>query len=472
MLKKLVWIVPLVGFFVWRNERVLRHSFILPPFNKGFFAAGLYEEDCSPLGNPANAAFQSLKYCEDETFWDIRNKDNKLEQRHLLLSCDPNRKSWNTVMGPLRDPNPRGNLWLLTLDPYKDDAEKKAPVQVSLEGYPADHDFHPLGLEIYPSRGGKPSNLFVVNHARARTTIEQFVLDPSNPASAKYIRTLTSPHFTAPNAIALTSPTSFYVSNDHLMTRRLPYGLGHVLPVAETILALPLGWVAHVSLKANKTHPSAEPRLVHTVVAPSIPFANGVALSPDGSEVAIASTTLAQVIFYKRNAKNNKLERTDTVLMPFMPDNIAYDDSNTLIVTGHANTPRLLSLAANRTAAVSPSWVVSVQRRQVYEDEVKPEGAAPRLFAESQEYDMQAPVSASGRAPAMNSHVVETLFQSDGTGFSSASTGLRDASSGNLYITGLYAEEGAIVCRAKHLDTDLGEEENDDSIDVAEEPDA
>ena len=59
---------------------------------------------------------------------------------------------------------------------------------------------------------------------------------------------------------------------------------------------------------------------------------------------------------------------------------------------------------------------------------------------------MRAPVPALGKAPAVPSHEVETLFQSNGELFSTSSTGMRDLKTGALYVSGLY-EEGLLVCR-------------------------
>jgi hypothetical protein len=287
-------------------------------------------------------------------------------------------------------------------------------------------------MEIYPSKNGAPSNLFIVNHARVHTTIEQFTIDPARPDQATYIRTLTSPYFVAPNALALTSPTSFYVSNDHLMTRRLPHVLGHVLPVFETMAALPLGWLAHVSLDEDGT-------LHHAFSAFGVPFANGVSISPDGSQVALASTTLGAVYFYDRNATTNALRHASTVPVPFFADNIVYDDAGALIVTGHPHFPSLAAVAANKTGAMAPSWVVSVSPLSETTHFASASDFQDRV------YDSRAPLSASELAPASLSHEVETMFQSDGSVYGSSSTSLRDSESGILYIVGLYGE-GMMVC--------------------------
>jgi hypothetical protein len=167
-----------------------------------------------------------MKYCEDAVFWERVDRNGAVVDKVLLLSCDPNRKAWNTVMGPLRDPSPRGALWF-----YDVGAVGAEPRRIALEGYPEEHDFHPLGLDVYPAQPNQPySNLFVVNHARNGSTIEQFTLSWDDPDRAHWVRTLSGPELVAPNALALTSPTSFYLTHDHRFTRRLPGILGKTYP--------------------------------------------------------------------------------------------------------------------------------------------------------------------------------------------------------------------------------------------------
>jgi hypothetical protein len=370
-----------------------------------------------------------MKYCEDAVFWERVDSNGAVVDKVLLLSCDPNRKAWNTVMGPLRDPDPRGALWF-----YDMGAIGSAPRRIILEGYPEDDDFHPLGLDIYPSGPNEPySNLFVVNHARNGSTIEQFTLAWDAPDRAHWIRTLSGPELVAPNALALTSPTSFYLTHDHHFTRRLPGIFGKVLPLAESIFALPLGWTTHVSL-ADADAPAS-----HTTVAPYIPFANGVAISPDGTQVAVASTTLCEIRFYERDPLTQALALHARVQTPFAPDNIVFDSRGSLIVAGHPHFQALVAVAEGQTDASAPSWVVSITPTTK-----GAEGGAGHRNEEGA-WDADAPVPASRKVPRVPGYETRTLYQSDGSAFSSSSTGLRDAETGVLYIVGLY-EEGLMVC--------------------------
>jgi hypothetical protein len=383
-----------------------------------------------------------MNNCEDAVFWEKVDDSGAVIDKVLLLSCDPNRKVWNTVMGPLSDPSSHGALWFYNIGGDAIGAPAQ-PRRITLEGYPETHDFHPLGLDIHPSHPDQPySNLFVVNHARDNSSVEQFTLSWHEPNRAKWVRTISGPEFVAPNALALTSPTSFYLTHDHRFTRRLPGILGEALPITESILALPLAWVSHVNVTPPYSHPdpqsqSALTTKTHTekTVASHIPFPNGVAISPDGTQVAIASTTLGEILFYARDITTQALSLRARVPTPFAPDNLMYDSRGSLIVAGHPYFKALVDVAANRTGVHAPSWVLSIT----------PSPTPPGAGAEMDAWDVDAPVSASRKVPRVPGYEMRTLYQSDGSEFSSSSTGLRDSKTGVLYVVGLY-QDGLMVC--------------------------
>ncbi|KZP23776.1 hypothetical protein FIBSPDRAFT_822904 [Athelia psychrophila] len=425
--------VAVLVAIAWRNPYfigVLRPT-ALP---EAFYSDGDWKTHCTVIKSPADGV-PKFEYCEDAIFWDQLSVAGELTNRLIIISCDPGRKSWNTVMGPLREPEPHGGLWLYQPASVNSESE---PSPILFEGYPKGHDFHPLGLDITHSRDGSPSDLFVVNHARARSYIEQFVLDPAEPTVAKWVRTVASTYLVAPNGIALTSPTSFYVSNDHLMTRRLPKPLGSILPMMETLLSLPTTWISHITLDES-THSKAEPAFTidHSFAALGLSFANGIALSPNGRTLAIASSSMMQVHLYDRNPTTNALAFAHTVHVPFAPDNLSYDDEGTLFAAGHPHFPSVIAIAKGQAGAVAPSWVVSISPRVAVHSE-----ATVNL----KEYDTRAPVSASAKVPAVLSHVVETTFQSNGTMFGTSTTGLRDSTTGVQYVVGLY-DQGMLICK-------------------------
>lgn len=353
-----------------------------------------------------------LASCEDVRFWE--NVDSG--ERRLLVSCDTGRRAWNTVLGPLREPSPRGVLWLS--DPKTLEMRK-----IELVNFPEDHTFHPLGFEASPARSGKASHLFVVNHARNASVVEEFTISWNDPTSAHWVRTLHLPTLITPNAIALTADTSFYVSNDHHFSLR--HGL--VSNKLETFLALPLSHVEHVDASSPGQDPVAK------TVASNIAFANGVALSSDGQLLAVSSTTGTSVRLYARQPPSNSLSLKEDILMPFAPDNLSFDDDDVLLVSGHADLPALLGMSKDKPGVRAPSWVVSLRPTSQLIDRVP--------------WDLKAPFSASGRIPPPPSGwEIQTLYQSSGRGgFASSTTAVRDSRTGRLFVTGLY-EEGLLVC--------------------------
>ncbi|KAF8485928.1 hypothetical protein DFH94DRAFT_808184 [Russula ochroleuca] len=439
MRSSLPWaiIAAFLGFVIWRNGRNSRNILVpTPDLPDGYYAEGPHKKHCTIIRDTPS---DSMNYCEDAAFWERVDGSGAVFDKVMLLSCDPSRKSWNTVMGPLSDPSSRGALWIY--DIANADAQ---PQQITLEGYPEGHDFHPLGLDIYPSQPNEPySNLFVVNHARHNSTIEQFTALVASAQPRKLV---------APNALALTSPTSFYLTHDHRFTRRLPGVLGKTLPVIESILALPLAWVTHVTLTdtdattttttTTTTVPPLQPATTtHTeIVASRIPFPNGVAISPDGTQVAIASTTLGEILFYTRDIATQALSLRARVPTPFAPDNIMFDERGSLIVAGHPYFQALVAVAANSTGARAPSWVVSIT----------PSPTPPGAGAETDAWDVGVPVPASRKVPRVPGYEMRTLYQSDGSEFSSSSTALRDARTGMLYVVGLY-QGGMMVCSPMKL---------------------
>jgi len=422
------------------------------PLPRGYVADGNFDSDCTTLRQHAEGPeAEKLQFCEDATFWEHYDADGIVIERPVILSCDAGRRKWNTVMGPLHDADPKGSLWLYVPERPLSHHKSALPSHtrahpIILANYPSNHEFHPLGAAIWPSHGGNSSNLFVVNHARQQTVIEQFVLSPNKPTEAVHIQTITSPYFLSPNGLALTSPTSFYVTNDHLMTRRLPGLLGHILPEIESTLALPLAFVLHVTLNDFSPNRDSIANIQFSKVFTSFP--NGIALSPSGDEVAIACSPMGQVGIFRRDPVTNALTPKYTVSVPFLADNVHYtkehDRPPSLIVAGHPNLPGLKKIAAGETGAVAPSWVVAVVPKA--EDNRSPQTT----------FDSDAPTSAATRVAKDGVEwTLKTLFQSGGDedngGFGVSSTGLVDPDSGALYVTGLYAREGAIMCKRPDL---------------------
>ena len=323
--------------------------------------------------------------------------------------------------GPLDDPSPRGSLWVYA-------PNSKSPfTEVELQDYPEHLDFHPLGLDVFPGSSTKDhSHMLVVNHGRDNSTIEQFLLSPVAPYRATYVRTLTSPHFVSPNAVAFASASTLYVTQDHRFTRRLPGLFGKILPMIETLLLPGIAWVNHVDIHSDG-------RLNVTYAARGISFANGIAVSGDGARVAVASSSQGAIHLYSR-ARGDKLIWEEMVPVPFSPDNIRFEDGGILVVAGHPNFLALSAVATQKTQE-APSWIVSITPR-----------IKPLTPTSSKEEDL-APRPAYKRMPISLSHEVKTLYQSNGSGFSTSSSGLWDEHSKAFYAVGLF-QEGILTCKS------------------------
>lgn len=297
------------------------------------------------------------------------------------------------------EPDPRGGLWAM----HYTSTSNENPYPLELVGFPEDADFHPLGIDVTPKDDSAPSRLLVINHGRHQPTIEVFRIQLTAPITLTYEKTLHHPSFVAPNAIAAVSSNAFYVSQDHYFTRRMMWPFNLVLPGLETFLALPLGKVHKAEFDLTQG--------VHKVqtVASMVPCANGVAVSPDGSTLAIASTNRAEVLFYSRTESDIKL--VSSARVPFSTDNIAFVGDR-LLIAGHPYLPAFMKLV-NRQADYAPSYVVAISPR------IRDGESWLTRIAEGAE--------------------VEDVLKSDGSFFSSSSGAFVDSDTKTMFVVGLYA---------------------------------
>lgn len=337
-------------------------------------------------GKDVNSQF---KYCEDGLV---------AAPGIAIFSCDPGRYEWNTVMGPMQDPDPRGGLWGM----HYTSTSNENPYPIELVGFPDDADFHPLGIDITPQDNSAPTRLFVINHGRHKPTIEVFRIQLAGGVTLTYETTLSHPSIVSPNAIAAISSNAFYISNDHYFTRRMAWPFNLVLPGLETFLALPIAKVDKVQFGTDGVDQ------VQTV-APTISMANGVAISPDGSALAIASTNRAEVLFYSRT--DNDIKLVSSARVPFSADNIVFVGDR-LLVAGHPYLPAFMKLV-NRQADYAPSYVVAI---------------SPSI------QDGESWLARIARG----ADVVD-VFKSDGSFFSSSSGAFVDSEMKAMLLVGLYA---------------------------------
>ncbi|KAG8749817.1 hypothetical protein FRC12_013208 [Ceratobasidium sp. 428] len=385
--------VGLIAYWVWTRQHALKAQ-LLPKDIPKLFDAGA---SCTMIGNKeANGQF---KFCEDGT---------TVAPGVAIFSCDPGRLKWNTIMGPMIDPNPRGGLWAV----HYDSKSTQTPYALELSGFPANADFHPLGIEVIPSTE-KP-RVLVINHRRDRPTIEVFRIyyHEGSALMLTHEKTLHHPSIKAPNAMVAVSETAFYLSQDHTFTFRLGWPLNMFLPVLETMLALPLGRVSLVLFDTVQGVGQVQ------TIASQIPFANGVAISEDGSTLAVAATTLAEVQFYSRN--QTSIDFVRSIKVPFSADNIAFAGDQ-LLVAGHPYLPAFMALKKGKTDT-SPSWVSSISPAETNSGE-------------------------SWISRIAHGAKVTDILKSDGSFLTSSSGAFADLEMQTMFVVGLYDGNGVAKCK-------------------------
>ncbi|PSK60627.1 Guanine nucleotide-exchange factor SEC12 [Elsinoe australis] len=287
---------------------------------------------------------------------------------YAILSCDPTRDIWNTVMGVYNNHDTtEGGLYLYDYaNRHSTNEELK---QIKLMDYPdAGKDFHPLGIEYHA-----PSNrIFVVNLSKGRTRIEVFKLHLAESA-ATFIQSVRHVHLPSPNSIHAISENELYVTNDHYFPNRQNYILNQI----ETFGALPISSIDKVTFSGSKVE-------VQTMARQ--PFPNGIAKLNDTS-FAVSSTSSGSVRIYHVDEKSGKWTQKESIDVPMMPDNLSVDDQGTLFITGHAHPTSIISYAKTRAecnsaqgrqtekckTATSPSMVLSWTRhgglKDIYTDD-------------------------------------------------------------------------------------------------------
>jgi arylesterase/paraoxonase len=267
-----------------------------------------------------------------------------------IVSCDPGRDRWNTVMGTFQaDENLKsGTLWLYD---YSNTEEPKDSVHpLTFKSFPNEQDFHPLGMDL----DGK--TLFVVNHAQIGSCIEEFQLEVATK-TLNHIRTIVHPLLHAPNSIESVAGGSLYVTNDHMFRSRI----SPILSKLETFSGLPGGTVVYIDV--NTQPPTAK-------VVARVPFANGIA-KLNSTTLAVASTSKAGVYLYDIQPDHSLVFRS-WFRTPAAVDNLSVDSEGTLLMAGHPSAFDLMKVSKGRPicnpnsdaeaerlacGCTAPSWV-------------------------------------------------------------------------------------------------------------------
>ncbi|KAK7724671.1 hypothetical protein SLS63_008508 [Diaporthe eres] len=298
------------------------------------------------MPNYANFTSYEIKFADK-----IRNCEDAVlvETRGLaLLACDPGRETWNTVMRQgdfveTAEPDPNAELYAWD---YGNSSlpEEESLVRIKVVGF--DSELRTIGFEY-----DEPSSmLFVTNHGRQGSRIEQFHLDLET-LTATHVRSVIHPLISIPNSIAAVSTSEFYVTNQHHFTARE----NPLLWAVETYVALPIATVVHVNILENGT--------VDAAVVARQAYPNGVVLLNE-TTLAVAATSKRTVNLYTvsppagttaQAQQHPSLELATSFWLPFLPDNLSVSKSDgALLVAGHPHLPSLNKFARSRRVCHRP----------------------------------------------------------------------------------------------------------------------
>lgn len=201
--------------------------------------------------------------------------------------------------------------------------------------------FQPHGLGLYVSVSGQRT-LSVVNHAGGIEKVELF--DIARDGVLSHQASVQDPLFVSLNDVQPVGPTSFYATNDHGTSSSFWASVHDLFGMARANLV----YFDGASVR---------------VVADGLSYANGVNVSPDGSQVYVAETGDMVLRIYDRDAASGDLSPLDYIALGTGVDNIDVNPDGTLLIGAH---PKLLDFVAHAGDAteISPSQVVRLVPRE------------------------------------------------------------------------------------------------------------
>ncbi len=239
----------------------------------------------------------------------------------LLVSAQERRKSHES--GGER---PEGAIWAVPVSPDG----PGVPYAMTLVR-DTGRKLHPVGISLVQDGGGQ--FLFVVNRddKKGYRAIEVFRVDGDRLELQG--EPLVSEHLTSPNDVLAVSRGECYVSNDSGSRKAW-------LAAAEKILRIPRGNVVHHGPEG------------WSVAAPSVLFANGLALSRNGDRLFVAAFLEKRIRVYSRRPDGSLDPGFRTIDLPSYPDNLLWEAEGRLVVACARNS---LALARHISSPSKPS---------------------------------------------------------------------------------------------------------------------
>jgi arylesterase/paraoxonase len=216
-----------------------------------------------------------------------------------------------------------------------------------------DVDLHPHGISLVPPHDTVAMRyLYVVDHPSPAASQVRVYSWQGQEARLELLRTVNDPLFAGLNDIAGLDDVRFYATNDHDQppgpTQRL-----------ADLLQLSRGNVVYFDGERAR------------VVASDIPYANGVALANDGSELYVASTSKGRLHRFARDEASGDLEEIEVFELGTGVDNIEVDRYGALWVAAHPKLLTFLRHAANHDV-LSPSEALWIDPTGVNDPAVRP----------------------------------------------------------------------------------------------------
>ncbi|MEF8701260.1 MAG: SMP-30/gluconolactonase/LRE family protein [Candidatus Accumulibacter sp. UW20] len=233
---------------------------------------------------------------------------------HIAYLSSQDRSGSEAVMGGLL--RMKANRWEVRGSIYQMDLnDPDLSLWQLADDFPKNKGFHPVGMDLHVNPDGS-RRLFIVNWPGPNQyAVEIFDLETNR---LRHVRTVAGKALTCPNDIAAVDGERFYVSNS--------LSLHPSLQQMEQLLGLPTGTVVY--------HDPDEAEL--QVVATGITYANGIALDRRRGRIYVASFTNGRILefFWDPLQPTAPLRRCSALTLDFLPDNLVWEDENTLWVAG------------------------------------------------------------------------------------------------------------------------------------------
>ncbi|GMK59150.1 hypothetical protein CspeluHIS016_0701650 [Cutaneotrichosporon spelunceum] len=365
---------------------------------KGYLV-GTADEATEDATNLERLGDNNLPFCEDVVVW----------KSIAIFSSDPTRDVYNPFAAE-GDPTKAKNGRLVALHLNEHGAT----------AYDIVHDFtgelHPLGVGVH-----RTQPLLAVANLAATPSVEVFRLTIVNSKlRAEHLHTLTHPSLTTPNAVVPLSEDSVLVTNSF----RFPAKSSKLLNTLEIFLAIPGGSVLCLSAK-DKT--------VCDKVARGIALANGLAISEDGSVLAVAGCFTSNIHIYDVYppllsdghdlSMAGRLRFRESIPAGFMVDNLRFvltDTHHIFLACGHPSGLDFTACAKSHGTYLSGTRAVSVR--------VPKQGKRSWWNALFTRVDDR----------------VTILFEDDGRMLGSGATACSTDNGSDIIVTGLFDRRGPI----------------------------